>query len=228
MEISRWIFLKALVITVLALTIIYSINVYINVKREQTLESQMMDTVDTLEEMEALTQLMKMFGANATCVTLKSQLNLIDEKIWKLGNKIEDYRRLTSEFLDDPSYITQKKKFNRQEVMYLSLLRQIGENCNMDQTVILYFYKNGIDCKQCDEQSFVLTHINERIDPEVAIFSFDTDLDIPSVDVLQQYYGVDDYPCIVVEEKTYCGLQGRTEVEKYLCEESPHLSICGG
>ncbi len=226
MEVSKWIFVKALLITLFVLTIIYSINVYLNDMREETIEPQMMDTVDTLEEMEALTQLMRMFGGNATCVTLKSQLNLIDKKIWKLGNKIEDYRRLTSEFMDDPSYLKQKKKFNRQEVLYLSLLKQIRQNCDMDQTVILYFYKNGVDCKLCDEQSFVLTHINKRIDEEVAIFSFDTDLEIPSVDVLIQYYGVNEYPCLVIEDETFCGLRSRDEVERHLCVKSHDLSIC--
>lgn len=226
MEVSRWIFIKALLITLFVLSIIYSINIYINSQRVETLDSQMMDTVNMLEEMETLTQLMRMFGPDATCVALKTQLDLIDKKIWDLGNKIEDYRRLSKEFFNDPAYLSHKRKFNRQQVMYLSLLKQIRQNCDLNQTIVLYFYQNSEDCRQCDDQSFVLTHINERIGKEIAVFSFDADLEIPSVDVLIEYYGIKEYPCTVVEDRTYCGLRSRNELEEYLCLENPALSIC--
>ncbi|MBD3388661.1 MAG: hypothetical protein GF416_06295 [Candidatus Altiarchaeales archaeon] len=226
MEVSRWIFAKALVLTVFVLVVIYSINVYINEKREANLESRMEATIDTLEEMEALTQLMRMFGENATCVTLKSQLELLDQNIWRLGDKIELYKRLTEEYMTDPYYLKQKRRFNRQEVLYLSLLTQVRDKCDIDQTVILYFYRRGEDCKQCDDQAYVLDHLNKRIDEELAIFSFDSDLNVSSVNVLAEVYGVGEHPCTVIEGNTYCGLRDKDEIERLLCENSPNVSIC--
>jgi hypothetical protein len=186
----------------------------------------MQATIETLEEMEALTQLMHVIGENATCVALKSQLQLIDESIWKLGDKIETYRKLTEEYLDDPYYLKQKKQFNRQEVLYLSLLKRIRENCELDQSIILYFYRRGEECRQCDDQSYVLTHLNQKIDDELAVFSFDADMGLPSVDVLIEHYRISQYPCIVVENTAYCGLHNRQEIESILCDQSPTLSIC--
>jgi hypothetical protein len=226
MEVSRWVFAKAFVITVLVMVIIYSVNVFLNSKREISVAADMDETVETLQEMEALTQLMHEFGENSTCLTLKTQLQLLDKQTWRLGDKIEDYRKLTQEYMSDPYYLQQKRKFNRQEVLYLSLLGQIRQKCDINQTVILYFYRSVEECDKCDDQAFVLTHLNQRIDPELAIFSFDHDLDIPSVNVLENVYNVTSYPCIVVEGETYCGIRGTQEVEGYLCKKTPSLSIC--
>jgi hypothetical protein len=226
MEISRWIFAKAFIITVLILVIIYSANVFLNSKREISVADDMDETVETLQEMQALTEMMNMFGENATCLTLKSQLKVLDKQTWSLGNKIDEYHRLAQEYATDPNYLKQKRKFNRQEVLYLALLKQIRSKCDINQSIILYFYRKGEDCKFCDQQAFVLTHMNQKIDEELAIFSFAADMDIPSVSVLIDEYNVTDYPCIVIEDETYCGLRDRQEVEKILCEKSQWLSLC--
>ncbi len=226
MEVSRWIFAKALVITLLVLLVIYSINVFLSQQRETALESRMEETIETLEEMEALTQLMHMFGGNATCVALKSQLRLLDQQVWKLGDKIEAYRQLTQEYMSDPYYLKQKRRFNRQEVLYLSLMKQVEDKCDLNTTIILYFYTKGEECRYCDDQAFVLNHLNQRIDDELSIFGFDTSLGIPSVDVLVHAYNITSYPCIVVEDETYCSLHNIEQMESLLCQHSPELSIC--
>jgi hypothetical protein len=226
MEVSRWVFAKAFVITILVLVSIYSLNVFLNSKREIRVANDLDETLETMEEMQALTQLMEEFGKNATCLTLKSELKLLDRQTWKLGDNIEAYHKLTQEYMSDPNYYKQKRKFNRQEVLYLSLLRQIRTKCDINQSIILYFYRRLENCTQCDKQAFVLTHMNQKIDEELAIFSFDSDLDISSVNVLRDVYGVNEYPCIVIEDGTYCGLRDRDEVERILCERTPYLSIC--
>lgn len=226
MEVSRWVFAKAFIITILVLSVIYSVNVFLNSKREIAVSADMDEAVETMEEMQALTQEMNMFGENATCMTLKSQLHVLDKQTWKLGDKIESYRQLSQEYMSDPYYIQQKRKFNRQEVLYLSLLSQIRQKCSLNQSIVMYFYRNGKVCTQCDQQSFVLTHINQKMDEEVAVFSFDADLDLPSVNVLMANYNVTTFPSIVIEGETYPGLRDSPEVERILCEKTTYLSIC--
>ena len=57
------------------------------------------------------------------------------------------------------------------------------------------------------------------------MFSFDADLDLPSVNVLLKVYGVSEFPCIVVGEKAYCNLQDRDSLTRILCSTG-NLSIC--
>ncbi len=106
-------------------------------------------------------------------------------------------------------------------------MNQIKEKCDIKNSIILYFYPKWEQCPQCDQQAFVLNHISQKMGEEVSIFSFDTTLGIPSIDVLVDVYGIDSYPCIVIDGGTYCGLRDKNEVERIMCERSPHLSICG-
>ncbi len=225
MEVEGSIFIKAFIITLVIFVSVYSLNVYLHTLREDALDERMSDILEEFEEIQALNMLMTVYGENISCIALKSQLGVLDTKIWKLGEKIDSYRELTSEYLDDPYYQIQKEKFNRQEVIYLSILKQLKRKCDLKQTEILFFYRNGEDCEYCDQQAYVLNYFNQRIDSEIAVFSFDADLDLPSVNVLLKVYGVSEFPCIVVGEKAYCNLQDRDSLTRILCSTG-NLSIC--
>ena len=225
MEVSRGVFIKAFLITVIIFLSVYSLNLYLNSQRENVLDDNMAEIIDNFEEVQALTDLMKVYGGNVTCLALESRLKLLDTQIWKLGDKIENYRQLSKDYMNDPYYQTQKEKFNRQEVMYYSILKEMQSSCNTNQTYILYFYAKGETCSKCDDQSYVLNYFNQRIDPELAVFSFDTDLNLPSINMLKSIYNVTEYPCVVIYDTTYCGLRDKDEVQGILCSKR-NLSIC--
>jgi hypothetical protein len=219
-------FLLAAFITLLMFISVYALNLFLNMEREKIILTRMDEITEEFEEMHAISSLMRVFGENVTCLALKSELAYLDTKIWKLGDKIDKYREVTREYWDDPFYIKQKGKFNRQEIIYLSMLKEMKMKCGgMNQTIILFFYKRAEDCKECDAQSFVLANINRRIDPEIAIFSFDCGLNLSSVNVLVDFYDITEFPCTIVEDKRYCGLRNRNDLEGILCEHGD-LSIC--
>jgi hypothetical protein len=228
MAVDKKIFVKAFLITLALLLSVYSLNLYLNYEREKVIDERMREVVDEFEEFQALNALMEVYGQNATCMTLNSRIKLLDSNIWRLGDKIDNYRQLSREYMNDPYYQLQKQKFNRQEVIYLAILKAMKRSCQLNQTEILYFYQKGEECKTCDDQAYVLTYFNQRIDPEIAIFSFDADLNLPSVDVLRSLYNVTEYPCLVVEDSVYCGLRDKVELQGILCDRSGNsLSLCG-
>jgi len=67
--------------------------------------------------------------------------------------------------------------------------------------------------------------MNREIDEELSIFSFDADLELPSISVLTQFYNVTEYPCMVIEDGTYCGLRDKRMMTDVLCQ-GRNLSIC--
>lgn len=226
MEIKKSLFIKALIITLALFISVYSLNLYLNSEREQTLNERMEDVVSEFEEFQALSNLMRLYGENATCLALNSQLKLMDSKIWKLGEKIENYRLISKDYMNDPYYQLLKKKFNRQEVIYLSNLKEMKERCGLNQLEILYFYRKGEICTQCDEQAYILNYFNNYIKEEIAVFSFDADLNLSSIDVLQGIYNITEYPCIVVGDRVACGLQNKEAVKQLICSERNTISIC--
>jgi hypothetical protein len=227
MEIKKSLFAKAFLITLALLLSLYSFNIYLNFEREKYLDERMNSVVDDFEEFQALSTLMNVFGENATCLTLNSQMRLMDTKIWALGEKIDNYRTISKDYINDPYYQQMKEKFNRQEVIYLSDLKEMRRRCGLSQLEILFFYRRGEDCPSCDDQAYVLNYFNQYIHPEIAVFSFDADLNMSSVGVLQGIYGITEYPCLVVGERVACGLQDKNALEIALCTESNNsISLC--
>jgi hypothetical protein len=147
-------------------------------------------------------------------------------RLWELDSRIKDYRGMTKDISNDEFYLNEKEKLNRREVIYLSMLEKIKKQCNYSQTVILYFYGLCDLNLKCDEQGFVLSYINSRIDPEIAILSFDADREVYAIKALMNYYNVTELPCVVIEGNTHCGLHDKSRMEEYLCRYSKTLSIC--
>ncbi len=225
MVINKRIFVIAGIITILLFISIYSLNFYMNTQREQVVVDRMEQILDEYQEIQALSLMSDAFGKEMTCLSLESTLSHLDKTLWDTGLKIDKYREVTEQFITDPFYLNQKRKFNRNEVIYLSMLENMKEACNINQSVLLYFYRKKEECADCDAQAFVLTDLNKEIDDEIAIFSFDTDLELPSINALAIFYNITSYPCTVVEDHTYCGLHNKNDIEDILCSYRDH-SIC--
>jgi len=222
---NKGIFITAAIITVMLFISIYSFNLFLNTQRERIIIDRMEQVLDEYQELQALSLMSDVFGKEMTCLSLKSRLSHMDKTLWDTGVKIDRYREVTEKFITDPFYLNQKRKFNRNEIIYFSMLQNMKQWCEFNQTTILYFYKKKEDCPDCDAQAFVLTDLNREIDSEIAIFSFDSDLELPSIKILELFYDIKSYPCIVVENNTYCGLHNKNEMIDILCGYK-NISLC--
>ncbi len=226
MEVEKKLFVLAGVITVVLFILIYSLNIFIASGRENVLSEKMDLIIDQYEEMQTLSLMASSFGNDSTCLALQGSLAEMDKTLWDLGAKIDNYRETTEEYFKDPFYIEQKTKFNRREVLYYLLLKDTKKRCGLESPTILFFYKKAEECGHCDAMSFVLTDI--RLDAkDISLFSFDSDLGISSVATLEKYYNITSYPCVVIEEHTYCGLYNKNELINTVCEEK-NFSQCKG
>lgn len=220
-------FIQAGILTILLFGLVLFLNSLLDGKREVTVEHGMEDIIEDIEDIEASFYLIQYLEErNGTCDSLIEQLNYLESRLWKFDEKITRYREAQEQFTGDEFYQKQKRRLNRREIIQLSLLNRLKNKCDINQTVILYFYGDCKTVPNCGEQGFVLSYINEKIDPEISILSFDGDMETQVVNTLMKAYNVDRYPCIVVEGNTYCGLRDAKEVESILCDISPWLSIC--
>ncbi|MBD3164468.1 hypothetical protein GF323_04660 [Candidatus Woesearchaeota archaeon] len=190
----------------------------------------MNEIVAEYEDIQTLMLMSDFFGENYTCTALQTVLVSMNKGLWELGIKIDQYRQVTEEFMKDPFYLEQKKEFNRKEILYFSMMKKMKEMCGINQTIITYFYRKKEECPDCDAQSFVLSDIKRDLenmgkDEEIAIFSFDSNLDLPAINMLLVYYNVTEFPCMIIDDEKHCGLYNKNNLEKILCDENS-LSIC--
>ncbi len=214
----------AAVLTTLIFAAIYSVNAYLGGQREDAVSARMAAIVEDFEDVEASGYLIDYLAeSNGTCPVLIAELNRLEQRLWELDNRIKHYRAITEDFASDEFYIREKRRLNRREIIHLALLEKVRRRCDYDQAVILFFYNKSV---KDDEQGFVLTHLNQRIDPEISIFSFDTARNVSGVTTLLNHYGVNATPCVVVEGEAFCGFQDKASLEAILCDQAPQLSIC--
>lgn len=231
MKLKKNIALLAFAITLLMLSGVIFAGMFLNDKRQQYINSEVQRMYNDFNSMQTLSLLVNNYDDEMVCIAFESKLKELDSYIWKLGEKIDQYRIATEEFQKDKFYLEQKKTFNENEVFYYLLMKRMVDTCNITKEPMLFFYQNSVDCKKCDDQSFVLSDINEMDDKkggnQVAIFSFDVDLNISSIKVLNQYYKIEEYPCIVFSNgEKMCGMQDKDRILKKMCAINPILGVC--
>lgn len=228
MAIKKRIFGIAFIITVILLAGILFSNTVLNSKREDAVLSKMNSMIRENEEMQTLFFLSDFFGEESTCIALESMLSSMNKDLWDLGVKIDEYRQASEEFTKSPFYIEQKKTFNQRSILYFSMLLRLKAMCDVNQSLVTFLYKKKEECPDCDSQSFVLSDIRNDLEDEsrsneLALFSFDVDLDLPSIALLVKYYNITEYPCVIVEDTPFCGLHNKDEMKKLICDNA---SLC--
>lgn len=227
---KKRLFVAGFFITLLMLVTILFSNFLMSNLREDAVIDRMATMLQSYEEMQTLLIMADFFGEESTCIALESLLMGMNEDLWELGIKIDQYRQVTEEFTRSPFYFEQKKLFNQRAILYFSMLKQMHEMCNVNQLLMTFFYIKSEDCPNCDAQSFVLTDIRmdlERINrsDELALFSFDVDLNLPTVNLLLKHYNITEFPCVLVEDDVFCGLRNKNEVRSIICDRDGN-TIC--
>ncbi|MBT3405745.1 hypothetical protein HN419_01115 [Candidatus Woesearchaeota archaeon] len=220
----------AFAITLFLFLSVIIIGNILNNERQDFVAEEMQKMYSDFNSMQTLSLIMGDYDDEMVCIAFESKLQELDSYIWTLAEKIDKYRIVTEEFQEDEFYLKQKKTFNENEIFYYLMMRKMNRQCNMSKEPLLFFYQNSFDCKKCDDQSFVLTDINEDDDDlenEVAIFSLDVDLNISAVDMMTKYYELEEYPCLIFSDGTrMCGMMDKFIIERKLCEINPKLMIC--
>jgi len=229
MAIKRLIFLASFIITVFLFVTIVLLSSVMEEEREDSLNDQFDRMTRDFNNMQILSMISETYGEEMVCLAFESKLRELDNYIWDLGDKIDKYRVASEEFYKDEYYVQQKELFNENEIYYFLLMRNMVEKCNMTKNNVLFFYKDSASCPKCDDQSFVLRdirYLDDSEDRETAVFTFDMDLGLSSLELLEKYYEIDQYPCIVINEEKYCGIKSKEFVMEKICDTEEELNVC--
>jgi hypothetical protein len=196
----------------------------LNIKKVEDIDAHF-NTINTeIENFQIETLFLKTFGEEVSCPLLSKRLEKINNETYKVGQKLEMYRG-KKDLIADPEYRTLKSKYTRLVVTYWLLARDMKNMCReSDFLTVLYFFSK--DCKDCDSQSFILTYIKKKLSEKILIFPLDADFEEPSLDVLELYYNVTEYPAMIVEDEKVVGFVGYEELTGIFCRHSANLSIC--
>ena len=105
-----------------------------------------------------------------------------------------------------------KRYFSLLQIRDYLLTKKMSEQCNFDTTFILYFYTQNESCAECNRQNLILRAVNDMY-PEIEIYSFDYNLDVPAINTLISLHHIPSNPPIIdINGKVYAPFQSLDDI----------------
>jgi len=140
----------------------------------------------------------------------------LSTELGELENKLS-YTETQRGYLD-PEVIILKKYYSLLQIKDYLLMNKISDKCNKTPLSIIYFYSTLGDCDDCERQGYVLTKLRETY-PELRVYSFDYNIDLPAVKTLITINKVkNELPAVFVKDRAYYGFQSLEDIEKSVPE----------
>ncbi len=186
---------------------------YINKKRTQ--ELQAIEEKISLDILAFETQFDLLKEASCDAFgkfTLREELDSLNSKLIFLEQQLG---------VDNPEVFKLKRYYSILEIKDYILNKRMDEQCKTKSIFILYFYSYK-DCSECTIQEYILRAIKDKY-PEIDIYTFDYNLDLPVISTLLTLHNVPEKPPIIdINGKLYAPFDSLTDIEAVL---EPYLKI---
>ena len=191
----------ALLITLaIAGSIVYAVN-YLDRKRvAQLSDLQTRLATDTLS---IETQFALLEGTSCTDL---SEGNTLSSEMTSLGERLSFAESQLG--TDNEQVIQLKKQYTLIQIRDYLLSKRLVETCDVDPTVVLYFYSNEPGaCEDCDRASVALSYLHEQ-NPHLRVYSFDYNLDLGALKTLIAVEKVrPEFPAFVIDGEQEYGFE---------------------
>ena len=128
------------------------------------------------------------------CQLMEVQIPNIGERNTQLGSELERFESQNLGSDQEYRYI-RDRYYNNQLRLYMAINNYRDRCGNTNQTTILYFFD---DSSESSRMGSVLDEVVEQTNTQV--FSFNTEVDSPIVDVLRRDHNVTRQPTIIVDD----------------------------
>ena len=163
-----------------------------------------LSSIETLEQelkMDTLgTEIQYILISESPCAYINSSELAVE--LSNLGSKLTFMESQLG--VDDPRVLDLKEYYHLLELRHWLFNKQAKKECGIDDDLVLYFYSNAGDCKECEEQGYVLTFVRKKLE-NFNVYSFDVNIDNPALNTLKTRYGITTTPTIIINDKQMKG-----------------------
>jgi hypothetical protein len=206
------------IITIIILVAGIFFGLFIGKEKVDVLQSGIDDLRIRQDDATLSFSLMSTFG-NKSCDIIQHELSDTMAAASDLGKKITDYEK---EKIKDASYQSAKEDYTLIQIRYWSYLKTLKKECNTkDFITVLYFY--SADCQDCNSQGLIYDYLKEKYPQNVMIFALDSDVNLNTLKILKEAYGVDKTPTSIINDEKYDGLVELKQLQGILCTD---INIC--
>lgn len=206
-------------ITAALFTVILGSGFFLNDYKVDLLQ-QRIDNIEVEQNSRLIGQELSRNLDEDSCRAMDTWMNSTVDDLRDLRKEVASYENAKK--IDNPRYETVKKKYMNLLLQNLAQVRQYDRQCEREIVDIIYFYSD--DCDACQDQGAVLTEIRQKYGNKVVVYPLDTELGMPPIEFLQDYYGINSYPSVVVDGEVKKGFQSIDELDSSV---KKHLNRTG-
>lgn len=144
-----------------------------------------------------------------SCSAMQKWIDTSTPKIKDLRKDVAAYE--SSSKFESEEYTILKKRYTNLVLQNMMEIRTLEQNCDKEMLDIVYVYSK-YNCPSCEDQGTVLTYYRQKYDERLIVHPLDADLDMDSVNFIEELYNVTEYPVIIVDGEVHRGLQDKQEL----------------
>ncbi len=138
---------------------------------------------------------------------LRTELNSLASKLKFMENQLGE---------NNPEVFRLKRYYSLLEIRDYLLTKRMSEQCKLNNVFILYFYSQGEKCNTCITQNYILQAIRDEY-PEIEVYSFDYEIDLPAVQTLITLHNIPKAPPIIdINGKIYGAFENIEDIRKVI------------
>jgi hypothetical protein len=144
------------------------------------------------------------------CSVIEERIDFQAQKTFELVQELENSNK--NSLL--ANYELLKKKYFLKNAELFLYFKQAEKTCGKTSLIpILYFYPDSVECPDCKVQGAILDKVRDECGT-VRVFAFPTDLGVEIISLLKSKYSISEEPSIVINDKTYSGLQTEQKIKQ--------------
>ena len=203
------VYIKALGITILLFAGNFFVVKYLDDSRAEALRTELYSIQEQMQSSRVLLLYSQYSNDSAAlCPLLDNQTRRQMTDLYSLYGELQSARE-ANVFTDVQAI---QRRFILTNAELFLYLRQLERQCGYSLVKpVLYFYPEGKDCLECRAQARVLDALAQDC-PNVRVFAFPSNSDIPVVQALAKAYGVNRDPSLVLNETLYGGFSSREQI----------------
>jgi hypothetical protein len=200
-------YLSALITTLLIFAGAFYISNYTNARKTQELKAiENKIAIDILSFETQFDVIEESSCQSFDKSSIKTQLQELSSKLTFLEGQVG---------LGDPDVAQLKRYYALLQIRDYLLTKRMSEECKLDNIFVLYFYSRN-NCDLCQRQEYIIRAIRNTY-PQVEIYRFDYDMDVPAVQTLISTHHIPRTPPIIdINGKAYQPFSSLEEMDTVL------------
>jgi len=187
-------------------------------KRVQFVEQQSQTQKLDLSSLQLQYAYLIQLGEEKNCNALTQAFDASVENLETTRIRLENYDQKST--LNKEEFQNLKREYTQAQLQYWLFAKRVRGMCGVELATIVYFFGTEEQCPNCEQQAFVLTYLKKRFGRSLLNFALDGNYDNvePVIATLKSIYGIEKYPALIIENKTFYAFTSKDEILNEICK----------